>query len=443
MRNPQTIAQTSRAGRAPWYKIGAYDFGMHVFYAGALAMMSSSLFMYRLSLVLSALGSIILIAAALGSLLRRWAHVRIPVSVVVAAAIMPLAVAVMLIGMAQNPETYYYKAATFLPYFLVLAALGGVDEQEWTKLRRAFRIHALIGIAVFAGVLAMGYSWEYESRGSFFAESTAMGGVTAAQSPLFRSWYLFYSVPVLLLCLPEERLFWRIVAVAGTLGMAAWAILGQFRSALILDVGLTVVFSIFVWYRTRTVRWSRKFFALVLLAACALGGWQFMQYGTSTGASVLEKAFTQLYGRLSGEKGDVEVTRFWEDVRFSDAAHYVLGLTPLQLLMGDSGAWTGPSGVGMHVGYLMCVIIGGLPTLLVVCLLVPWQGWWGMILSRRLSVLAAASVVAMFSMQAVPFGVLTMVPSSALLFLCAGYCWRSVAAERALRGRYRALHVVG
>ena len=434
MKNIRTVNQAMEPGKNAWYSVGVYDLGLHILFLGTAVMLMSSRTAYRESSVLMTIGSLILLWGALGKMQKRWSGVRIPLTVWIAAIIMPIVIMVLVVAVVQNPTVYYYKPMRFFPYFWILIALGGVDEEEWARLMRAFRIHALVGTALFVAMMMLGYSWQYSGRESFFKESVAMGGVLSrAESPLFWSRKLMYSYPVLLILLPQEKMHWRVVGVAATLGMATWAILGQFRSVLVLGVGLSVMFAFYSWQRARAVRLSHRVWAIVILAACVLGGWQFLMHGESTQAEVLQKAWSQFTDRLFGGRGRAGVDSTLENVRFTDARYYVSTLTVPRLIMGDGGRWTSPTGVVMHVGHFLYIIHGGLFMLIVAWLLVYWHGWWGIVLSRRLSVLAAASVAAMHSIQAIPAGMLLTVPSSALLFICAGYCWHSMAVERTNR----------
>ena len=425
-----------RARNDAWYKVGVYDSGLHLLYLGVLAHTLPSMIFFRVAQVLSALGAIVLLWGALRAILRQFRTVCLPISVQIGALFMPPAVVILLFNMTMFPGPIYYRPMAFVPYLWVLVALGGVDELEWSRLKNAFRIHALVGTMAFFGLTALGYSWEYEDRSSFITESVKMADLGGVVSPLLQCVQLMYSYPILLIMFPEETWFWRGVGVAVTLGSTVWGILSGFRSVLILGVGLAILCAIYSWQRARSVGWSRKLIAVCVLAACALGGWRFVAAGRSEKAVVLNTAVGAVIQRMGGDQEE-SGSASSKNVRYVDAAYYLANLTIAHAIIGEPGGWESPSGFVMHVGYLRYIVWGGLPTLIAVCLLVYWQGWWGMLVSRRLSVLAAASVVALHSVQALAAGMLNVFPSSAIIFLCAGYCWHSMAPKRNASRAYR------
>jgi len=405
--------------------LGLFELSLHLLFVSTAVSLSSSRIVFRISEVVNTVGAITLIVGALWGCRQRWAGVRLPASVRTACWITPLAVVVLLVAVFYHSSVWWRKPSPFLPYAWFIVALAGVSEGEWTRIVRVFRVHALIGTVILVGVLWRGYSWSYVDRSEFIGEAYGMEGI---RSPLIGVVYLLYPYQVLLILLPQEKRFWQLVAIAVTAGMTAWAMLGQFRSFLFLGVGMTVLFAIFCWYRAKTIQWSRKTSSLAIVFGLVLVGGLYVNYSSSTRAQALKTAARQTIDRLVGVEAGT--AKPWEDVRFADAREYLRELTVYRLVMGDYGMWLSSTDIVMHVGYLKCIICGGLPTLLLICILVYWQGWRAVVTSRTLSVLAAGSVAAMHSLQAIPFGVLQSFPGSAMLFLCAGYCWYSLATSR-------------
>lgn len=429
----------SHPNRDAWHSIGVYDLGLHLLYASLLIQVSSSGLVFRTAEVLAALGACVFVTGSVLTIPRRWANISLPLSVRLAAFVMPLAVLMLLLNTALDPNPLYRKPMNFFPYFWVIIALGGVDELEWTRLKRTFRIHALVGTAVFAVVVMRGSVWEYSNRSTFLEVSGKVAGRIGAESPLLLSRQLMYTYVIMLVLLPEEKWFWRWVGGAQLLAMTIWSILGQYRSTLVLGVGLAIMFAIYAWQRSRAVGWTQRLIAVAIVAALIGGGWLFVTQARSKRADTMNTAFTQLIARFTSQSKKTVWERSLEDERFTDAVFYLKHLTLFHAFAGEQGGWVGPSDIVMHVGYLRYIIWGGLPTLVAVCLLVYWQGWCGLLTSRRLSVLAAASVAAQHSIQAIPTGMLTVVPQAATLFICAGYCWYRMAADRRSRGMYPAM----
>jgi hypothetical protein len=414
------------------YKFGTLDLGLHFLFVSVLVqvLFSSSGGVGYLSAFLVIIATLLLLWGALHGMRKRWTGIHIPNSVRMGAAVMVLAVMVILLAAMQYHGTIYGKAEAFIPYLWALVALGGVDEKEWFRVKKAFRIHALVGTVVFIGVLmTQGASVNYVSRFSFIGDS-------GEASPFLDCRQLMYSYPILLILLPEEKWFWRFVGVAVTLGMIIWVILGQFRSTLVLGVGLAIVFSLFSWQRARAVRWAGRLAVGLAVVVCVAVGWFLLRQGSLIDADVIVTAWSQVGERFT-DSNDAESGIGLENIRYVEANSYLKNLTFDRVLFGDHGEWVSPFGHVMHVGYFRYIIYGGLPTLLAIWLLLYWQGWRGILASRKLSVLAPASVAAMHTIQAIPVGMLFTVPQVAMLFLCAGYCWHRMAVERAMHEKRR------
>lgn len=413
-----------------WYKVGVHALGLHLLYLAIVGRVFPSAAALRISETSTTLGALLLVWASLRSIRKRWTGILIPPSVWVAALVMPLVIFCLVLAIALSPGELYRKPLAFYGYFWVLIALGGIREREWADAKRAFRIHAFVGTLVFVGLLAFGYSWDYTSRSSFIDEADLPNTTQSdLSSPLMLSRQLLYSYPIMLLLFPEEKPFWRATGIASVLSMLVWALLSQMRSTLMLGVGTAIAFSIYCWYRANTVRKPTKFVVSLALAFAVAGGVFLWQGGTQQ-IEVLVSASGQVLDRITGEKVDSNETIGADNVRFKDAAGYIEQLTLPRAVFGDEGDWISSSGLAMHVGHLRYIIYGGLATMIAVWLLVYWQGWRSVLLSRSLPVLAAGSVAAIHSIQAISAGMLDTFPSTAMLFICAGYCWHRSASER-------------
>jgi len=417
------ISKTPHRSSDAWYKVGPIDLGLHLLFVAALFQLSSSVAAAYVSSFFVIIATSLLMWGSLHGMSRRWHGVVVPISVIIGAVVMAFAVIVILMAAVLYDGTIVAKIRAFSPYLWSLIAMGGIDEKEWNRVMRAFRVHALIGTLSFILVLIFGGISDYSNRASFFTEDGSYA------SPTVWCRQLMYSYPVLLILLPRETWFWRCVGIAVTLSMTVWAILSQFRSALVLGVGLAVVLSLYAWYRARCIGWLFQSAAIISLLFCFSVGSILIFHDSVPKFDAIETAWTQIVGRFTGDASEDEDTGL-KNVRYVAADEYLRNLTLSRFILGDEGEWISASGIVMHVGHLRYIVYGGLPTLIAIWLLLYWQGCWYLLTSRQLAVLSAASIAAMHLIQAIPAGMLGEVPQTAMLFICACYCWHASASKR-------------